>query len=141
MPCLTPWDPGFAVGHPLIDDQHRALLAQCETLAGLCGHNADPAAFDAAFSRLKALTREHFAAEVAVLVERGDTDTEDMALECDEFEYLADEIATTANFDRLELQRFAALWCLGHVRGSAQRCRAAAAAPRTGAGAGHGNGI
>jgi hypothetical protein len=78
---------------------------------------------------------------VAVLVERGDTDTEDMALECDEFEYLADEIATTANFDRLELQRFAALWCLGHVRGSAQRCRAAAAAPRTGAGAGHGNGI
>lgn len=128
MPCRTPWDPGLAIGHALIDRQHQALLAQCEALAAHCG-NADAAAFDADFEHLKTLAREHFAAEAALLAERGDTDTEDHALECEEFEYLADEIATTANFDRLELQRFAALWCLGHVRASAQRLRALPAGP------------
>ena len=126
MPCLAPWDPGFVVGHPLIDAQHGALLAQCDRLAELCGGGpgaADDAAFDAAFERLKSLAREHFDAEAALLAARGDADAEGHSLEGDEFEYLAGEIATTANFDRPELQRFLALWCLGHVRSSAQRYR------------------
>ena len=45
-------------------------------------------------------------------------------MECEEFDYLVDEIVTTENFDRLELQRFLALWCLGHIAGSAGDLRA-----------------
>lgn len=124
MPCPTPWDADFAVGHALIDAQHAALLAQCHALAEHCsGGAARDADFDAAFQHLKALAREHFEAEAALLAARGDTDLEGHRDELAEFEYVAGEIATTANFDRLELQRFAALWCLGHVRGSGQRFR------------------
>lgn len=127
MPCLAPWDPDFAVGQPLIDAQHEALLAQCKRLADHCGGGPGPAddpAFDDAFAQLKALAREHVEAEAALLAACGDADPEGLRIECDEFEYLAGEIATTAHFDRLELQRFLALWCLGHVRSSAQRFRA-----------------
>lgn len=125
MPCLTPWEPDFAVGHALIDTQHAALLARCNALADHCNDGAaDDAAFDAAFEQLKALARAHFEAEAALLAAGGDTDLEDHRDELAEFEYLAGEIATTANFDRLERQRFVALWCLGHVRGSARRFRA-----------------
>lgn len=106
------------------DAQHAALLAQCNALANrYCGGAADDAAFDAAFDQLKVLAREHFEAEAALLAAGGDPDLEGHRDELDEFEYVVSEIATTANFDRLELQRFAALWCLGHVRGSGQRVR------------------
>lgn len=54
-------------------------------------------------------------------------DPEDGVAECEEFEYLADEIATTANLDRLELQRFLTLWCVGHVKASARQRREALA--------------
>ena len=37
---------------------------------------------------------------------------------------LAADIATTENFDRLELQRFVTLWWVGHIAGSAAGLRA-----------------
>ena len=66
----------------------------------------------------------NFETEAALLARCGCADLEDHRIECDEFEYLAGEIATTENFDRLELQRFLALWCLGHIKGSAGQLRA-----------------
>jgi hemerythrin-like metal-binding protein len=116
-PARVPWDPAYDVGHPLIDTQHRALIDQCNRLADLC--LADEAAFDAAFATLKADAQAHFEAESALLASHAWADLEDHRIECDEFGYLANEIATTAHFDRLELQRFVALWWVGHVAGSA----------------------
>ena len=78
-----------------------------------------------AFERLRALAREHFATEAALLAERGHADLDDHAAECEEFDYLVDEIVTTDNFSRLELQRFLALWCLGHISGAAPLAAAA----------------
>jgi hemerythrin len=75
--------------------------------------------FDHAFEHLKLLARQHFETEASLLAACAYPDLEDHRIDCDEFEYLADEIATTANFDRLELQRFIALWCVGHIVGSA----------------------
>lgn len=126
MPHRAPWQPDFHVGHAQIDAQHQGLLAQCNRLADLCASPMDEATaptFDQAFERLKALAREHFETEAAVLTAAGDPDVEDHRIECDEFEYLADEIATTAHFDRLELQRFVTLWCMGHIAGSAPALR------------------
>ncbi len=124
MPNRIPWEPGYAVGHALVDEQHRGLLSQSNRLADLClrGDDADSARlFDEAFDRFKALVREHFEAEAALLAAGGCTELDDHHGEGEEFAYLADEIVTTGNFDRLELQRFIALWCVGHIVGTAAR--------------------
>jgi hemerythrin len=120
MPSRTPWTPAFATGHGLVDAQHRELLARCDRLAD--GDEAG-SGFDEAFERLKTLVREHLDAEATLLAALGDPDADDLRTERDEFEHLAAEILTTANFDRVELQRFVALWCVAHVTDSAARLR------------------
>lgn len=117
MTQRTPWEPAYACGHETIDRQHQALLAQCDRLADAC---EDAATFDSAFAQLKALAQAHFEAEAAALA----AEAEDLQDEQDEFGYLLEEVATTAHFDRAEVQRFVALWWLGHVRGMAERQRA-----------------
>lgn len=127
MPTRAQWEPDFSVGHEVIDTEHRNLLTQCNLLAEYCqaadGGESDRR-FDAAFDRLRTMAREHFDTEAALLASRGYPDLEDHRTECDEFEYLADEIGTTENFDRLELQRFLTLWWIGHITGSARHHRA-----------------
>ncbi|MBL8345544.1 MAG: hemerythrin domain-containing protein [Rubrivivax sp.] len=131
-PTRVTWDADFAAGHELIDAQHQGLFDQCNRLADLCTGGAGEVSlrqFDQAFDRLKVLAREHCESEAALLAASGQAlaEPEDALAECEEFEYLADEIATTANFDRLELQRFLALWCVGHVKASARQLREALA--------------
>ncbi len=131
MPSRTPWDPAFSAGQTLIDAQHRALLDQCNLLAELCPGQADPEAelpFDQALEDLKARVREHFASEAALLAPAGEDAIEDHRIDGDEFEYLVEQIVTTENFSRLELQRFLALWCVGHITESARQLRQAAGA-------------
>ena len=127
MPMHAQWEPDFAVGHQDIDAQHQELLSLCNGLAGLCQPDDDDGGlgrqFVQAFDRIKAVAREHFATEAALLAGLGDADLEDQQIESDEFEHLAAEIATTENFDRLELQRFLTLWWVGHITGSAARQR------------------
>lgn len=117
------WDAGLEVGHQAIDDQHRNLLAQCDALAD-CLADASPEGqrkFHETFDELMSLAREHFAAEEALLAHSGATMLEDLRSERDEFEYLAEEIITTENFDRSELQRFLVLWWTGHIVGSVRK--------------------
>ena len=130
MPNRAAWDPPprHRPRHPRTPST-RACWPQCNRLADLCqaqdGDSADASAqeqqdrdFDAAFDDLKALAREHFQTEAALLA--GDPERlEDHSSECDEFDYLVGNIVTADNFSRLELQRFLTLWCVGHVAGSA----------------------
>ncbi len=117
MPHRLNWDPGLATGHATLDAQHRELLEQCNRLADLC---ADTRAFDDAFAQLTTMAHEHFDAEAAA---RAD-DPEALQDEREDFDFLLAEVATTAHFDRVELQRFVALWWLGHIRGQAERLQA-----------------
>ncbi len=123
MPIRVQWEPAYAVGQALVDEQHQRLLAQCNRLADLCDRDDDvqawAPAFDQAFEELKALAREHVDAESALLARRGHADVDGLRDEFEEFAFVADEVATTENFDRLELQRFVAHWCLGHVASAA----------------------
>ncbi len=125
-PIRAPWQPGFVTRHGLLDAQHQALLAECDGMVELCASakgDEGRAQFDQAFARLKALVKAHFEAEATALAERGCAELDDHRDEHEEFEYLAGEIATVENFDRLELQRFLALWCIGHVTGSSRQLR------------------
>jgi len=117
------WEPAFAIGHDLIDAQHQALFALCNRLADLCARSDDAGAFDETLAQLKALANEHFEAELAALAAAGDPALDDHGAELEEFDYLVDQIATTEHFDRLELQRFLALWWTGHVAAMAPRLR------------------
>jgi hemerythrin-like metal-binding protein len=130
MPQRVHWDPELSVGLALIDAQHQSLLRQCNLLADHCsadGGEEQHGPFDLALDRLMALARAHFTAETDLLAQHGCPELEDHRFDCDEFEYLVSEIVTTEHFERVELQRFLALWFLGHVMGSAAQLRAALA--------------
>jgi len=120
------WEPRHAVGNASLDDQHRTLLTHCNALADCIDEAGaeDERRFDAIFNELMILAREHFAAEEALLAGCGYPGLDDCRSECEEFDYLADEIITTENFDRHELQAFLALWWTGHILGAAGNHRA-----------------
>lgn len=129
MPTRVAWEPAYEVGHAPTDDQHRDLLARCDRLAGWCAGDladgsAGAAGFDAEFEQLKAAAHAHFDAELALLDGCGSPDADALRDAFGEFDYLVDEVATTSNFSRLELQRFIALWFVGHVAGTAAGLRA-----------------
>jgi hemerythrin len=124
-PQFTAWSAAWSTGQAGLDAQHAAMLDLCNELASLCDGGENSArAFEAGVARLKTLAAEHFAAEAALLPEGDDLD--ELHDERGEFTYLAAEVATTGHFDRVELQRFLALWCIGHIAGWAQRLRALA---------------
>jgi len=120
-PNRVQWTPQFSVGNATIDAQHQQLLAECNALADLCadGGNdiADPQ-FMAVYDRLMALAHAHFATEEALLQAGAYPESEAYHFEIDEYGYLAEEIATAENFDKIELQRFLALWWVGHILGA-----------------------
>lgn len=119
------WDPRNSVGSEVLDAQHQALLAHCNALAD-CLAEAGPDGdekFRRIFGELMARSREHFAAEEALLARAGYPDLEAHRHEREEFDYLAAEIVTTEHFDRDELQTFLALWWSGHILGSVKKQR------------------
>jgi hemerythrin len=114
------------MGHDLLDAQHRDLLAQCNALADCiadAGQDSD-LKFRASFDALMAQAREHFATEESLLAQCEYPMLEEHQNERDEFDYLANDIITTENFEKVELQRFLALWWVGHIVGSGKKYRA-----------------
>ncbi len=124
-PNRVEWGLHFAVGHEILDQQHQQILAQCNVLADLCaadgGNSSADLEFTQAFERAMTLAREHFVAEEALLVARAYPEIEDYRFETEEYAYLAAEIATTENFDKIELQRFLSLWWVGHILDAAKQ--------------------
>ena len=125
FPNRVQWSSDYCVGNEVLDRQHQAILAQCNRLADCI---ADPDLqcdqnFDGAFAALMVLVREHFSAEKALLSLFGYPDLDEQQGEYDEFDYLANEIITTENFERVELQRFLVLWWVGHLTDSAKKYR------------------
>ncbi|MEW6514869.1 MAG: hemerythrin domain-containing protein [Pseudomonadota bacterium] len=125
MPNRVQWDPRFSVGNEIIDAQHKHFLDQCNGLADCldAGGDACDQKFDQLFTALMAGARDHFAAEEARLAGHGYPDLEAHRNEQEEFAFLANEIVTTDNFDREELQTFLALWWVGHIMGAARGYR------------------
>lgn len=126
MPNRVQWSSSYSMGHDLLDTQHRDLLAQCNTLADCIadvGQDSDMK-FHAIFDALMAQAREHFATEESLLAQCEYPMLEEHQNERDEFDYLANDIITTENFEKVELQRFLALWWIGHIVGSVKKYRA-----------------
>lgn len=123
MPTRLTWDEAFNVGDGAIDAQHRRLLAQCNVIADQALPVTDESdrAFRQGFDAMMDFLRQHIATEKALLASRAHPDVEDYLHAFEEFEYLAAEIATPEHFDKLELQRFFALWLVGHILSDAKR--------------------
>ncbi len=123
MPNRILWNPDYSMGNDILDNQHRAILAQCNALAD-CITNAAPDCdlrFSNTFTALMAQAGEHFSTEAALLSQCAYPLLEEHLVEHDEFDYLANEIITTENFEQVELQRFLALWWVGHIVGSGKQ--------------------
>jgi len=120
MPKRLNWDARHSVGHTALDAQHEHFYALCNALADCLDQPGAEARFDRLFAEMMAKAREHFAAEEALLAAAGYPHLDDQRSEQEEFAYLAEEIATTENFSRDELQAFVALWWAGHVIGAAR---------------------
>ena len=126
MPNRVPWNPDYSTGHEILDSQHKGILAQCNALTDCIADTGPESAlrFNDTFATLMNQAREHFATEEALLTQWGYPLLEEQQNEHDEFDYLANEIITTENFEPIELQRFLALWWIGHIVGSAKKYRA-----------------
>ena len=126
MPNRVQWNPGYSTGNDILDSQHRAILAQCNTLADcIADAGADSEQkFHNTFQALMAQAGEHFSSEETLLTQCGYPLLEEHRDEHDEFDYLAADIITPENFEKAELQRFLALWWVGHIVGSGKKYRA-----------------
>ncbi len=73
MPNRVQWDPRHSVGNQTLDDQHQALLAQCNVLADCLADTGEDGdrKFRKVFDEIMTLAREHFATEEALLVSVG----------------------------------------------------------------------
>jgi hemerythrin len=126
MPNRVQWNPSYSMGNDILDDQHRNILAQCNILADCLSDDkqeddqAGDLKFDNIFNELMAHARAHFLTEEELLSHWGYPGVEAHQNEQAEFEYLAANIITAGNFDKIERQRFLALWWVGHVTGSAK---------------------
>jgi hemerythrin-like metal-binding protein len=128
VPNRVQWNPGYDTGNEILDNQHRNILAQCNAMADCVvdtGRESD-LKFQETFTELAALAREHFSSEADLLARCACPTLDEHKNESDEFDYLAADVATTENFDKLELQRFLALWWVGHIIDSGKRYRACA---------------
>lgn len=126
MPNRVQWNSGYSMGNDILDTQHRNLLEQCNALAD-CIADAGPESdlkFHAIFKALMAQAGEHFSTEETLLAQCGYPMLDEHKNEHDEFAYLANDIITTENFEKVELQRFLALWWVGHIVGSGKKYRA-----------------
>lgn len=124
MPNRPRWEPEFTVGHRAFDAQHREMLGYCDALADLCADaEPDVARFREVLDRMFLAAREHFAAEDAALVAATYPGIEDYRCEVEEYEHFAAEVITPTNFDLIEIQRFLALWWVGHIMGAAREHR------------------
>lgn len=67
---VFPWSVNFETGLPLIDAQHRQLVALLNALAHGLGHDMDAAQIEEVFDALAAYADYHFATEEAVWARR-----------------------------------------------------------------------
>lgn len=126
MPNRVQWVPDYSMGNETLDRQHGNILTQCNALAD-CIADAGPESdrkFHRIFNELMALGGEHFSTEETLLTQCAYPMLEEHQNEHGEFDYLVNEIITTANFERIELQRFLTLWWVGHIVGSGKKYRA-----------------
>ncbi len=126
MPNRVQWNPGYEAGSDILDNQHQDILARCNALADCVVGTSqeDDRKFRELFNELMDRAHEHFSTEEDVLARGACATLDECRYERDEFDFLVAEIATTENFDKLELQRFLALWWVGHIIDSGKRYRA-----------------
>lgn len=125
MPNRVQWNPSYSMGHAILDEQHSHILTQCNALADCIAEPGpeNEQEFQRIFKELMAHSSEHFSTEETLLAQCAYPMLDEHQNEHDEFNYLANEIITTENFEPIELQRFVTLWWVGHIVGSGKKYR------------------
>jgi len=125
MPDHVQWDPLYSAGNDSIDKQLKAILAQCNALVDCTDDPRQDGEqrFRANFNKLLSSVREHFSNEEALLAIATYPELDEHREALDEFEELVANVITTDNFEMAEIQRFLALWWVGHLMDSVKKYR------------------
>jgi hemerythrin len=68
---MPTWTPALAVGHPIIDDQHRELFARADDLIQAMAEGRAMAELEQLLVFLRDYCRDHFGTEERLMVSRG----------------------------------------------------------------------
>ena len=119
---LTPafWSPEYSVGHPVLDEQHRKLLAICSALAALVDDDSPEGdrQFRVMLHELATYADTHFRTEETLLRKCHYPHLLDQIGEHDEYRKRLTEISVSATHGVLEkakLHEFLAGWWVGHI--------------------------
>jgi hemerythrin len=119
---LTPafWSPDYSVGHPVLDEQHRKLLAICSALAALIGDDSTEGdrQFHAVLHELATYADTHFRTEETLLRKYHYPHLIDQIGEHDDYRNRLTEIfvaATHGVLEKARLHAFLAGWWVGHI--------------------------
>ena len=129
------WSPEFSVGHPLLDEQHKKLLALCQEAGAALSGERSRAQFNRLLGDLSEIAREHFASEEQLLRACAYPLTEAHIREHREYEERLMQIlilAADGTMGLADLYSYAMAWWSDHVLNSdmhyGQYLRAASAA-------------
>ncbi len=122
------WLPSYSVGHPVLDDQHRQLLALCDKAANCLkdsGHQMVEN-FHLILDALANYARRHFATEEAILAQFDYPLIEQQKAEHLEYQEELADILLAATFGDIERDRLVEyltdLWTR-HILESDMQCR------------------
>ncbi len=120
MPAPQEWSPACSVGHPILDEQHRRLLAVCKGLS-LCGElrgSERISRFHELLDEVAKFAREHFDTEEGILAEARYPDLDAQKKEHLEFQERFTEIlcdASNGTIDIPETCKFVSDWWQSHI--------------------------
>lgn len=120
MPTTKPWDASYSVGNPLLDNQHRKLLALCDALRE-CVATAGPESderFHDILNELAVYAREHFASEEEILERCAYPQLEQQRQDHIRYEERVTDVLSEATFGKLgkaELLEFISSWWTQHI--------------------------
>lgn len=122
------WNPSYSVGHPLLDEQHKKLLAICGRLNACSAETSEDSkwTFHELLNDLAEYAASHFRTEEALLQQHQYADLETHKNEhyaYEEHVALAAYEAISGNQRRAEACAFIQDWWLSHILESDMRYR------------------
>lgn len=125
---IPAWDPGYSVGHPVLDSQHETLLKMCRQAAECVNDTSLEGAehFHVLLNDLAVYAKKHFRTEEQVLARYSYPLLDEQKAEHEEYEIWLSEAlldAMDGKSDKVAVYQFLSAWWVNHILESDMRYR------------------
>jgi hemerythrin len=122
------WNESFSVGHPVLDGQHKELLALCQQAADCVEDVSLEGAehFHMLLNDLAVYAKKHFRTEEKILSQHSYPLLNEQKTEHEEYEVWLSETLLAAmdgNSDKADVHQFLSAWWVRHILESDMRYR------------------